>query len=94
MPDDLLAIDTPEEIRAKAQGRVCVALAAHCRLIADNLSYSIAMVDARKEDATHARAELEVWLDYEQALVKRTGRDLPRYVPNPLTGKYIGERPA
>lgn len=90
----LLTPDTPEQLRAAAVRRVCTSLAAHCRIVADNLAYSIQMAEARGNDPAAARAELEAWLDYEAAMVKRTGRDLPRYVPNPLTGRHSGERAA
>lgn len=91
---DLLTPETPEQLRAAAVRRVCTSLAAHCRVVADNLAYSVQMSEARGDDPAAARAELETLLDYEAAMVKRTGRDLPRYVPNALSGKWLGEKAA
>lgn len=93
-PDGLIGCDTPEALRAAAVRRVCTSLAAHCRVVADNLAYSIQMAEARGDDPAAARAELEALLDYEAAMVKRSGRDLPRYVPNALSGKWSGEKAA
>jgi hypothetical protein len=89
---DLLTPDTPTALdRAKA--RVAGDLAAHCRVMADNLAYAITMAEARGDGSAEAlHVRMAALLDAEQAMARRGGSPTAhvRYEPG-FQSARVGE---